>query len=192
MINWRTFSPYLALLLALGLSSFYVGKSFLHRLYSPTSHQHQVSGLSLNTTNFQYNDHGSLEYQFHIHKTLQLKDGRTYLKKLSATLYGSDPQNPWIGSADRGELSADHEQLLLIGHVQAMQTPTNPSLPVYRFNTSQLTLHPNQHTADTDQPVTFQQLHSKTITTGVGLHIDEAQQILTILSQVNSTYETKT
>ena len=91
----------------------------------------------------------------------------------------------WQVVAERGEISLQQDEVLLLGKVRLQQPSEHEPL---QLTTSALHIQPERGSASTDQPVTLTQANTQI--TAIGMKIDQESQRLTLHSQVRGHYET--
>jgi lipopolysaccharide export system protein LptC len=143
-----------------------------------------IENLSLNQTNQQ----GDLAYSATVDTITQFSNGNNNFTNLNATAYNQNNSPPWHLMAPTGQTLDNNTQVVLSGNVVMLRDATANTAPI-RVETSSITIYPQTNTAATTYPIKIYQPGTKNITTAVGAKADFKAQVVTLLSQVNSTYE---
>lgn len=140
-------------------------------------------GLSIVTTG---ND-GSLSYDGQADHATQTGTGLIDFYNLKARSYGETNVVWWL-YADQGEVSQDHQQIDLSGHVKLIRVPNDPKTPHYIFTTNSATIYPKTKIVQGSDWLTITQEGAKNVLIGKGFIANMATKTFQLLGQVQGTY----
>ena len=114
-------------------------------------------------------------------------DGSAEFTQPELTLY-QDGAAPWEVRSERGWMAEDRKRILLQDAV-LIENPAAPANEVWRIETHDLTLLPDEEYAETAAPVTI--TGQTSVTRGVGMQVFIKEGRLKLLSKVRGRYEAK-
>ena len=94
-------------------------------------------------------------------------------------------QSPWFVSSERGLLSPDGDEMMLIGNVHIWRNAADGARQL-DIRTSDMRVLPNEEYGETDQPVTITTPHSQSTSVGARAYLKTGR--LEMLSQVRTVY----
>ncbi|MDF2940883.1 MAG: lipopolysaccharide exporter periplasmic protein, partial [Gammaproteobacteria bacterium] len=136
----------------------------------------------------QTNQAGQIAYIGTVDSITQYSNGNNSFSNLAATSFSQTGSPPWHLTAPDGQTFNNNTQVVLSGNVALYRDAAKNSRPL-RIETESVTIYPQQNYAVTTDPIRIFEPGTKNLTTAVGAEAYFKQQKVTLLSQVNSTYE---
>ncbi|MDF2690509.1 MAG: export transporter periplasmic protein LptC [Gammaproteobacteria bacterium] len=148
------------------------------------------TGFIEHVTLHQTNQLGQLAYSGSVDSITQFSNGNNNFTNLLATAYNQAGSPPWHLSAPQGQTLNNNNQVILSGNVVLTRDASTKIRPI-SIQTQSVTIYPQQNYAETSYPISITEPGTRNITTAVGAEAYFKLQRVTLLSQVNSTYEPK-
>lgn len=172
------------LLLCTAVSSWLVLKSsavpnILSNNNAPDSYMTDVSVMRTN------NDSGEVQNQLYA-KLMTHYANQTTLFSQPHFVFYHPPAEPWNLTAKQGQAEDGINEVKLWDQVVLAQAAGTQTQPI-TINTSQVTVHPKQHFAQTKELVTA--IEPGVYVTAIGMHVDFKTQIVDLLSHVRVQYQ---
>lgn len=130
-------------------------------------------------------DNGELQNELHA-ALLTHYSNKTTLFTLPHFIFYHPPAQPWNLTAKQGKALDDINLVQLWDQVVLAQAAGKQTQPI-TINTSQVTVYPKQHFAQTDQLVTA--IEPGVYVTAIGMHVDFKTQVVDLLSHVHVQYQ---
>lgn len=130
-------------------------------------------------------DSGELQNELHAALLTHYSNKTTVFTRPHFIFY-HPPAQPWNLTAKQGKAFDDVNLVQLWDQVVLAEAAGNQTQPI-TINTSQVTVHPKQHFAQTDQLVTA--IEPGVYVTAIGMHVDFKTQVVDLLSHVHVQYQ---
>ncbi len=172
-------------LLSWGLAELTVTEEAGRMLVPP----HSPDYFSIGYRKWEMGDNGLLKSKLIADRMTHYSDDDTTHLDKPLMFFHNESAPPWVINAETGMLSADGKTLQLNGKVKVERTQGKGARPLL-INTSQVSVKPETHYAETDAWAEL--ISPPNRTTGVGMKLMFAQPVrLQLLSNVKGKYETK-
>ena len=145
----------------------------------PDSYMTNVSVMRTN------NDSGEIQNELHA-QVMTHYANQTTLFTMPHFVFYHPPAQPWNLTAKQGQAEDGINTVQLWNQVILAQAAGPQTQPI-TINTSQVTVHPKQHFAESKQLVTA--IEPGVYVTAMGMHVDFKTQIVDLLSHVRVQYQ---
>lgn len=182
-----------ALLILVGISCIFFYKIIFAKPVSETQNTLNPNVFIENLHSLSFNKDGDVEMNLTT-PTMQYNSysKNAVLENPHITIYQKNT-TPWIITADNGNVLQNSSLFKLIGNVQLLQGPTAKTLSTV-ITTSELTIHPQTHIAETDQIITFTQLnkdHSQIKVNAKGAFVNQNTGEVKLFANTKGVYNAK-
>ncbi len=178
-----------ATLFPLVLAGLLAGLTFwLERLVSsqatlPDGRQrHDPDMIAQNAVQERFDSTGKRQYVLHAGRMAHFPDDDSTQVETARLEHYGQPETLSI-SSDKAEISSGGQQVVLTGNVRGKRAASR-DIPEYTFNTTRITVIPDEERAHTDQPVHM--TRGESVLDGVGLEVDQING-LTVVGAARAT-----
>lgn len=160
-------------------------ESFMQQPTVASGETPDVDFYVINSRTVQYQADGKRNYEMTAEKVEHIKASDVSLLTKPDLLSYRGGEHPWHVRSERGEVSAEGDEVLLIDKVRVERTDAKGRPTI--LTTSRLTVWPDEDYAETNQAVRIDAANGVTTATGMKAYLDDGRMLL--LSNVRGQHE---